>query len=125
MLRRLAPAVAVAVFAAGAVACSGSGAPRATVTNGSPDLGRKAILKYGCGSCHMIPGVRGANALVGPPLIHFSRRSIIAGRLANTPANLARWVQDPQGVEPGTAMPNLGLTPEEATNVAAYLESIP
>jgi len=106
-------------------ACS-SGPERTNVRlgQGDPGAGKRAILRYGCGSCHTIPGVKGARALVGPPLVHFSRRSYIAGRAANTPDNLARWIRDPQSVEPGTVMPTLGVTELEARNIAAYLESL-
>jgi len=34
---------------------------------------------------------------------------------------LQRWVMDPQSVEPGNAMPNLGVTPTDAEDIAAYL----
>lgn len=88
------------------------------------ELGRQAIIEYGCGTCHTIPGVRGADGLVGPPLTRFGRRGYIAGRLANTPDNLARWIENPDEVDPQTAMPNLGVTPEEAANIAAYLHSL-
>jgi cytochrome c1 len=98
-------------------------APR-IVRGGSRDLGKDLIVKYGCGSCHEIPGVRGARGLVGPPLTHFGRRGTIAGELANTPDNLISWVHDPHAVEPGTDMPTLGVTTEEARNIAAYLESL-
>ncbi|MDQ1375497.1 MAG: cytochrome c, partial [Actinomycetota bacterium] len=91
---------------------------------GSPDLGKAAITRYGCGSCHTIPGVKNADALVGPPLVHFRKRSFIAGQLANTEANLRTWITDPQGVEPGTAMPDLDVSAEDARNIAAYLESL-
>lgn len=84
-------------------------------------LGKEAITRYGCGSCHLIPGVPGADGLVGPPLQHFNQRGYIAGQLANTPDNLVRWLRNPQEVEPGTAMPNLGVTDEDARNIAAYL----
>jgi hypothetical protein len=48
----------------------------------------------------------------------------IAGQLSNDPQNLLRWIQDPQAVEPGTAMPDLGVGPEVARDMAAYLYSI-
>jgi cytochrome c1 len=105
-------------------ACESGGAPPRIVQGGSTSIGKNLIVKYGCGSCHTIPGIKGAEGLVGPPLIHWGRRSIIAGRLANTPDNLIRWIHDPQGVEPGTDMPNLGVTQTEARNIAAYLENI-
>ncbi len=79
------------------------------------------IATYGCGACHSIPGVAGAVAMAAPPLDRFYQRSYIAGRLANTEANLIQWISDPQGVEPGTAMPNLGVTQDQARAIAAYL----
>jgi cytochrome c1 len=105
-------------------ACSGEAGSRVRVTGGSPELGAQAIKKYGCGSCHTIPGIKGATALVGPPLVHFSQRTYIAGELANSPDNLARWIEDPKGVEPQTAMPDLGVSAGEARNIAAYLLSL-
>jgi cytochrome c2 len=109
-----------------AAACSGGPTSDSNnvVTGGSPNVGKRLIVKYGCGSCHTIPGIRGASALVGPPLIHWSRRSYIAGELANTPDNLVRWVSNPKAVEPGTDMPVLGISQDEARSIAAYLMSI-
>jgi cytochrome c2 len=91
---------------------------------GDPERGRIALRGFGCGSCHMIPGVPGARGMVGPPLTHFARRSFIAGQLANSPDNLIRWIQDPQAVEPGTAMPDLGVVPIVARDMAAYLYTL-
>jgi cytochrome c len=59
--------------------------------------------------------------MAAPPLHRFYQRSFIAGRLPNTEDNLIRWIQDPQQVEPGTAMPDLGVTEDEARDIAAYL----
>ncbi len=115
----------VAAVVAGALALAGcqqdEASRRSTVATGNPALGRELLSSYGCGSCHTIPGVKGADALVGPPLTSFAKRSYVAGQLSNTPENLARWIQDPQQVEPGTAMPDLGVSAEEARNIAAYL----
>src|SRR5215208_3817767 len=83
--------------------------------------GRRLIASYGCGSCHSIPGVPGADATAAPPLNCFYERSYIAGRLPNTWENLTKWIQNPQLVEPGTAMPNVGVCQKEADNIAAYL----
>jgi cytochrome c len=49
---------------------------------------------------------------------------MIAGELPNSPDNLVRWIKDPKAVEPGTAMPDLGLTDDEARDVAAYLYTL-
>lgn len=94
------------------------------VPGGDIERGAGLIKEFGCGACHTIPGVDGASATVGPPLISWSRRSYIAGNLANTPENLVRWVTDPRGVEPGTAMPDLGVDEQEARDVAAYLYTL-
>src|SRR5215207_4799375 len=70
------------------------------------DAGRALLAEYGCGACHTIPGVPGADSLAGPSLDRYYERRTIAGRLANTETNLIAWIQDPQGIEPGNIMPN-------------------
>jgi cytochrome c len=100
---------------------AGPGQP-AAVPGGDAEHGRQAIQRrYGCGACHVIPGVPGAVGKVGPPLLWWADRSMIAGRIPNTPENLVRWIQDPQAIEPGTAMPALGVTEADARDIAAYL----
>ena len=86
-----------------------------------PGRGADLISSHGCGSCHVIPGIRDADGTVGPPLTDFSDRGYIAGELPNNGDNLIRWIMDPRDVEPGTAMPDLGLTESQARDVAAYL----
>lgn len=109
-----------------AAACSGERRTREAyvVRIGDPQQGRQIIRQVGCGSCHTIPGVRGANGLVGPPLMWFGRRTYIAGELPNTPDNLVVWLKNPRAVEPKTAMPVLGLSDEQARAVAAYLYTL-
>jgi len=94
------------------------------VPAGNPDAGWVALQAYGCQSCHTIPGVPGANSLVGPPLTAWAERSYIAGRLTNEPQYLVEWIRFPQAIEPGTAMPNLDVTEEDALNMAAYLYTL-
>ncbi|MGI9169749.1 MAG: c-type cytochrome [Caulobacteraceae bacterium] len=91
---------------------------------GDPERGATTITQAGCGACHEIPGVPQATGLVGPPLNHFSRRTMIAGLLPNTPANLIRWVRYPQSVVPGNAMPDATLSEAQTRDVAAYLYSL-
>ncbi len=91
---------------------------------GDPVDGASAITRYGCGSCHTIRGISGANALVGPPLTGFASRSYVAGVLPNTPENVIRWIQDPKAVDDKTAMPKLGVNAKDATDIAAYLYQI-
>ncbi|MEA2724624.1 MAG: cytochrome c [Gemmatimonadales bacterium] len=114
-----------AVAVVGLPACSMPGDRVETlVVGGDADRGRAALDGFGCGACHVIPGVRGARGMVGPPLTQFGLRAYIAGQLPNQPDNLLRWLQDPQGVEPGTAMPNLGVGPAAARDMAAYLYTL-
>lgn len=114
------------------VACAGCGgnnptyavAYSPTVNGGDAHRGVAVIDQYGCGSCHTIPGVRSAKGLVGPPLLWWSRRTFIAGELPNTPENLVHWIRTPQSVEAHTAMPTLGLSEQQARDVAAYLYTL-
>jgi cytochrome c2 len=94
------------------------------LTGGDPSRGVAAIGRYGCGSCHLIPGVNGANATVGPPLTGIARRGYLAGQLGNTPENMMRWIQKPQEVEKGTAMPDMGVTDQDARDIAAHLYTL-
>ncbi|GAB2934837.1 hypothetical protein GCM10027280_23380 [Micromonospora polyrhachis] len=89
--------------------------------SGYPARGAQLIEQYGCGSCHTVPGVDRADGLVGPPLTRFGARSYVAGELPNNAENLRHWIEDPQSVEPGTAMPDLGVGPIDAQDIAAYL----
>jgi cytochrome c1 len=94
-----------------------------------PGLDRRAsaervLRQHACTTCHRIPGVPGADVHVGPPLDGFGRRTVIAGRLPNTPENLARWLQDPQAIKPGSAMPALGVSEAHAREMADYLSTL-
>jgi cytochrome c len=91
------------------------------LVNGDPERGKTALTAYGCVACHTIPGVRSSNALTAPPLIGISQRSYLAGMLENTPDNLRRWIQHPRHVNPHTAMPEQGVSDQDASDMAAYL----
>ena len=98
---------------------------RATwLTGGVPEHGRELSVRYGCGSCHTIPGVPGAQGMAGPPLLRFGQRTFIAGQRRNTPQNLIPWLQHPQHIEPNTAMPEMGVTDADARDIAAYLYTL-
>jgi putative membrane protein len=101
-----------------------SGDDRLQITNADASRGRTAIRKYGCGSCHTIPGVTGARGMVGPPLGEVSQRVFIAGVLPNEPDNMIRWIENPPGIDPMTAMPNMGVTVRDARDIAAYLYTL-
>jgi cytochrome c len=92
-----------------------------SVPGAHPDAAPAVMKAFGCGSCHMIPGVAGADGRVGPNLAGIDGRWSIAGRLPNTPANLVRWIMHPQEVDPGTLMPDLGVQAQQARDIAGYL----
>ena len=83
--------------------------------------GRELLAQYQCGSCHAIPKVPAARASLAPPLDAFGRRSYIAGHLPNRPETLARWIEAPAALVPGTTMPSMGVSPRDARDMAAYL----
>lgn len=125
---RTLPVVALVVMcvvaACGDGDTSGSTTGEPVLSGADADAGRHHIESYGCGSCHDIPGVQGADAQIAPPLGSWSDRSYIAGALPNEPENLVRWIMNPQAVEPGTAMPNLEIDRAEARDIAEYLLSL-
>ena len=88
------------------------------------ERGRQALHQYACTACHSIPGVTGPAVFVGPPLQGIAGRGLIAGTLPNTPENLARWLMHTQKIKPATAMPELGVAPQDARDIAAYLATL-
>jgi cytochrome c len=91
------------------------------VPGGDPDRGADLIRAYGCHSCHTVPGVAGADALVGPPLLSWQKRVYIAGRVPNTPETLIAWIMNPRDFDDLTVMPDMGVTEDDARDIAAYL----
>ena len=98
--------------------------PHLRVAGGDPERGLAALARYGCGSCHTIPGVPGADGTVGPPLGDFALRGYVAGIVPNWPHYLVRWVMDPPALAPQTAMPNVGVDEQDARDIAAYLYTL-
>lgn len=98
--------------------------PHLQVAGGDPARGVVALARYGCGGCHIIPGVSGARGMVGPPLTDFALRGYVAGVVPNWPRHLVQWVMDPPAISPQTAMPNLGIGEQEARDIAAYLYTL-
>jgi cytochrome c1 len=82
------------------------------------------VKQYGCGGCHLIPGVVDATGNVGPPLVHVGTRTYIAGFFSNSPENMALWIQDPQRALPGNAMPRMGVTPQDSRDITAFLYTL-
>ena len=106
----------------GRVACGA--AARAGAPSSPAERGRALLWQYQCGTCHAIPGVAASRGRLATPLDAWGRRSYIAGRLPNRADLLARWIAAPQAQVPGTAMPDLGVPPEHAQAMAAYLYAL-
>jgi cytochrome c1 len=115
---------AAPLFACALLAACGDEQAATRVPGGNAAKGRELLVQFQCGACHTIPGVEAARSTAGPPLDTFGRQSYVAGRLPNYPEPLVRWIVDPPGVKPGTLMPKLGVTPEDARHMAAYLYTL-
>ncbi|HEY0747714.1 MAG TPA: c-type cytochrome [Steroidobacteraceae bacterium] len=84
----------------------------------------KALIAANCGACHRVPGVARAKGRVGPSLGQISRQQIIAGHFVNTPDELTRWIEHPQALLPGDAMPETGLSHEQVLKIVDYLYEV-
>jgi len=107
----------------GAVAAAGGAAlePGSAAAEGAQIIATKP-----CVGCHTIPGIPGANGQVGPNLAGVaSRTKIAAGAVTiSSPDDLKKWILNPAALKPGTPMPNVGLTDDEATKIVAFLETL-
>ena len=85
--------------------------------------GQDLFSQSACVGCHTIAGISGG--VLGPNLTHFgSRKTMGANLLANTPENLAKWIENPGHMKPGVLMPDLGMRGEQSKALAAYLLSL-
>jgi len=90
----------------------------------NPDAGRHEIEYYGCASCHIVPGVAGAQGLIGPSLQGVENRNYIGGVVQNSPDKLIRWIQNAPSLNPKTAMPDLEIPDQPARDIASYLYTL-
>ncbi|RYF39417.1 MAG: cytochrome c [Comamonadaceae bacterium] len=97
---------------------------RAAARSGDAERGLQLLTQYQCGSCHAIPDVPSARGVYGPSLQAFGKRSYIAGHIPNRPDTLARWIVSPASLLPDTTMPSMGVSPEDARHMAAYIGSL-
>jgi cytochrome c oxidase subunit II len=99
-------------------------AQAATLPSGPEGRGGQLFLQMTCANCHGIQGVT-AITNVAPDLTHLaSRRTLGAGVLQNTPADLARWLKNPQAIKPSCRMPNLNLTTGQVNDLVSFFESL-
>lgn len=103
------------------VACDGP--PDRTPTLGAANAGRgrQLVADKGCVACHVFPDVKWPRGRLGPSLDNFGRQGLIAGRLPNQPGVLMQYVRNAPALVPGTAMPAITMSDQEALDVTAYL----
>jgi mono/diheme cytochrome c family protein len=92
--------------------------------DGDAARGRIALQQYACVTCHVVPGVAGAVHPVGPTLDGISHRKYLAGVLPNSRESMVEWLRFPTRVAPGTAMPDLGVSEQDALDIAAFLATL-
>ncbi|MET3915664.1 mono/diheme cytochrome c family protein [Variovorax sp. OAS795] len=109
--------------APGTAAC-GAVANASAAVAGDVARGARALHQYACNACHTIPGVTSSFPNVGPPLVGIGARTLIAGKLANTPDNMVRWLRHTHEVDRRTAMPEMGVAEQDARDIAAYLATL-
>jgi cytochrome c oxidase subunit 2 len=98
--------------------------PAAEPVDAAARRGRELFLSGSCMLCHAVHGTT-ANARKAPDLTHVaSRAQLAAGRLKNTPENLADWIADPQKLKPGVNMPAHLLIEDDLKALVAYLETL-
>lgn len=105
----------------GLMACDGP--PDRTPTLGDADVanGRRLVADKGCVACHAFPDVKWPRGGLGPSLHGFARQGLIAGQLPNQPGVLMPFVRNAPALVPGTAMPAVPMSDQEARDVTAYL----
>jgi len=94
------------------------------LVGGDATRGLNAIRRYGCGGCHVIPGVPEARGRAGPSLRGIAARPYLAGRMTNGAGNLMTWIRTPRAIDPGTLMPELGVSEADARDIATYLYAL-
>ncbi|WP_415913828.1 cytochrome c oxidase subunit II [Paraburkholderia sp. J76] len=96
----------------------------AAAAPGGAALRGEQLFDARCSGCHAVRGTPSSGAQA-PDLTHLvSRRLIAAGTLANTPVNRLDWVEHAQQRKPESLMPDIALTPAEASDLGAWLDTL-
>jgi cytochrome c len=94
------------------------------LTGGEPERGRELVRRYSCGSCHVIPGVSEDIGKLGPTLDGVAGRARLGGQVPNTPENMKSWIRDPHAMKRGSGMPKLGVSSDDARDLAAFMYTL-
>jgi cytochrome c oxidase subunit II len=92
--------------------------------SGAAAEGEVVFMHNACINCHAIAGTV-ATGRFGPDLTHLASRDTIAsGPIQNTPANLRKWINDPNSMKPGVLMPSMHLSDHDLDVITAYLATL-
>jgi cytochrome c2 len=99
----------------------------------SADKGGVVFEAKGCRQCHEYTGAPRATLPAGTPAVegtgerrgHSLAPDLRYVRDRMNTAEIMRWLEDPQAINPDTAMPKTPLSPEEIRDLAAYLVQPP
>jgi cytochrome c1 len=108
----------------GLMACDGPPDRTPTLGDANAGNGLRLVSEKGCVACHTFPDVPWPRGGLGPSLQDFGRQGLIAGRLPNQPGILMQFVRNAPTLAPGTAMPAILMTDQEARDVTAYLYTL-
>lgn len=97
---------------------------RVEETGGNIARGEDLVRKHGCLACHSVSGMPSVENGYGPTLDGFAERRLIGGEVENTPDTLIQFLLNPESVVSGTGMPTVGLTEDEARDIASWLYSL-
>jgi len=99
--------------------------PASPPTQADTVRGAAIFGSMACVSCHAIGGaVANEKARYAPDLTHLGdRKTLGAGILTNTSAELGRWLRNPQEIKTGCHMPDTQLSDQQVRDLVAYLES--
>ena len=85
------------------------------------DAGAALMADFGCGTCHSIPGVPGADRPGRPAARQYRRANDSCWISVQYPDNMIAWLERPQSIVPGNAMPNMEINDHDAKDITAYL----
>jgi cytochrome c len=108
---------------AACAACAPAPAPPAAVPLAGSEPARKPLfIEAGCGGCHTLAGVPGATGLVGPNLTNIGARPyLVVESIPTSQATLEQWLLDPRSLKADARMPSVGLTQQQARELAILL----
>lgn len=123
-IRSLIGTVVLVFIVAGCGILTSSQDARVEETGGNVARGEDLVAKHGCLACHSVSGMPSVANGYGPDLDGFANNRLIAGQAENTPETLIQFLLDPNSVVPGTAMPTVNISEEDARDITSWLYTL-